>query len=82
MIIDCILDRKDNESYVGFDIYCAKDFYVSVLAYGRIGDEITRAMDYGQEIDVKTALCRYIIRNEYNPEICAYICSRNWLTNS
>lgn len=79
MIIDCILDRKDNEEYHGHDFYRAKEFYLDVLQYGRTGDSITRAMDFGTENDVKVALCEYIIRNEYNPAICAYVCSKQWL---
>lgn len=79
MIIDRILDRKDNEQYDGYDSYNAKQFYLDVLEYGRIGDQITEAMDYGDEKDVKSALCRYIIDNDYNPEICTFICSKNWL---
>lgn len=82
MIIDCILDRKDDENFYGYDKYNAKEFYLHILAYGMIGGEITRAMDYGDEKDVKSALCRYIIDNEYNPEICNYICSKNWLVNA
>lgn len=82
MIIDRILDRKDNEHYDGYDSYNAKQFYLDVLAYGKIGDSITKAMDYGDEKDVKSALCRYIIDNKYNPEICNYICSKNWLVNA
>jgi hypothetical protein len=79
MIIDRILDRKDNEKDYGFDGYVPHDFYFDVLAYGRIGDHITRAMDCGTEEDVKKALCDYVINNEYNPDICNYINSVNWL---
>lgn len=81
MIIDCILDRKDNEKYDGYDSYNAHDFYIDVLGYGSIGDDITRAMDEGTEEDVKNALCKYIDNNEYNPEIKDYINSKTWLTN-
>lgn len=73
MIIDCILDRKD------YDSYNANDFYFSVLDYGRVGDEITRAMDEGTDEDVKSALCNYIDRNGYNPEIKNFINSKRWL---
>lgn len=82
MIIDCILDRKDDENFYGCDKYNAKEFYLHILAYGTIGREITRAMDYGTEEDVKSALCRYILDNEYNPEICSYIVSKNWITDA
>lgn len=94
MIIDCILDRKDNESYLAQGIthfrlpngklepiaYDPGAFYHDVRDYGEIGDDITRAMDYGTEQDVKAALCEYVLQNEYNPAICDYIASRNWLT--
>ena len=74
MIIDKILDRKDGE------LYNARDFYFDVLQYSRTGDEITRAMDGGTEDDVKKALCDFITGNEYNPQICDYIKSVEWLS--
>lgn len=74
MIIDLILDRKDGDPYVD------RKFYFDVLGYGEIGDDITRAMDYGTERDVKKALCDYIDNNEYNPAIKNYIHSVNWLS--
>ena len=79
MIVDRILDRKDNYEEFGQDDYKPHDFYFDVFVYGRIGDDITRAMDFGTEEDVKRALCDYVIRNEYNPDICNYINSVNWL---
>ena len=42
-------------------------------------DYITKAMDYGDELDVKNALYTYIDDNDYNPEIKQYIKSKNWL---
>lgn len=78
MIIDWILDRKENETY-GEPEYSPREFYFNVLQYGSVGEEITRAMDSGTEEDVKTALCRYIDRHRYNPEIKKYIDSRLWL---
>lgn len=74
MIIDKILDRKDGVPYK------PDRFYRDILPYGKIGHGITAAMDYGTENDVKTALCEYIIGNNYNPEICGYIWSETWLT--
>ena len=79
MIIDLILDRKDNEKLDGKDSYKAHDFYFDVMRYGKIGDEITSAMDYGTEADVKRALCNYIDNNEYNPEIKNYINAKAWI---
>jgi hypothetical protein len=73
MIIDRILDRKD-----GFG-YNARKFYFACLARGEVGDDITTAMDYGTESDVKRALCDYIDNNEYNPEIKKFINAVKWL---
>ena len=92
MIIDKILDRKDNEADIarGFTHYIfnneriplsydAARFYREIRDYGEIAFPITRAMDSGTEEDVKRELCLYVINNEYNPELCEYINSRNWL---
>ena len=83
MIIDKILDRKDNEEYFGEDLYNSYDFYHAMLNYSGLAggafDYISEAMDYGEEDDVKKALCRYIDENDYNEDIKAYINSRNWL---
>jgi hypothetical protein len=77
MIVDLILDRKD-----GFG-YSAPQFYRDVYGYSTTVPHhvalITTAMDYGDEDDVRHALCKYIIQNEYNPRICDYINSVNWL---
>ena len=81
MIIDKILDRYDAEKYGDFS-YCAHDFYIDVLAYGGIGNDITAAMDYGTEKDVTRALCEYIEKGGYNPGICDYIRARVWLENT
>ena len=111
MIIDRILDRKDegekekisvypekyNDYYVpATDVYPADaipveyhgwfvwkydphTFYMDIMGYGEIGNAITAAMDYGNEADVKAALCRYIDEQGYNPDIKVYINSVNWL---
>lgn len=73
MIIDLILDRKDGEKYN------PNKFYGDCLNYGNIGDNITRSMDSGTETDVKEALCRYVIENDYNLNICKYINRKKWL---
>ena len=95
MIIDLILDRKDNDGdiaagythvrngYTGELIplaYNPYNFYRSVMAYGEIGSGISAAMDYGTEENVRSAICEYIMENGYNPEICDYVRSVNWLT--
>ncbi len=79
MIVDLILNRKDNEKYRGKDTYNAHDFYYSCMRYGRIADPITAAMDGGTEEQVKNSLCAYIDDQDYNPEIKKYINSKNWL---
>lgn len=59
--------------------YDPRAFYYYVLEYGEVGNGITAAMDYGSEKDVKQALCNYIDKQNYNPEIKNYINSVNWL---
>lgn len=78
MVIDLILDRKDNLE-VGIHNYNVHDFYFDVMTYENNG--ISRAMDYGTEEDVKTALKAYIDNGEYNPEIKNFIDSVSWLEN-
>ena len=77
MIIDLILDRKDGIEYN------AREFYLQVQSYGEvfgnIAYDITRAMDEGDEEDVKRELRHYVIEQGYNPAICDYIDSVNWL---
>ena len=87
MIIDLILDRYEqdiayNSGAKKIGPYDPGDFYWGCMNYGRIGDSITRAMDSGTENDVKAALCEYVVNNEYNPAICGYIHSVNWLSNT
>lgn len=73
MIIDLILDR-----YHG-DAYDPKKFYDAVMDYEE-GTEypISRALDGGEEEDVKRALCDYI-DGEYNPNIKKFINAVEWL---
>lgn len=59
--------------------YNPKQFYLDVMEYGKTGYNITRAMDGGEEYDVKRELARYIIDNRYSLEIISYINSVNWL---
>lgn len=75
MLIDYILDRKDNiES--NQDNYNVQDFYDYCLTWY---DEVTQAIESGDEKAVKKALCDYITK-EYNPDICKFIESVTWLT--
>ena len=82
MIIDLILDRKDN-LHEGIKSYNAHDFYMECMGYNSIfygiADGITRAMDGGTEEEVKAELYNYILKNGYNTEICKFIQSVNWL---
>lgn len=80
MIIDLILDRKDDTDSMGQSVpYNAHTFYLNVMEYGEVGYGITRAMDEGTEEDVKQALCQYIKDQNYNTDICEYINSVEWL---
>lgn len=78
MIIDKILDRYDGEPEG--EVYRPEDFYRDMVLYGGSGEDIARAMDFGTEEDVRRELCKYIVGNDYNPEICEYINSRCWLS--
>lgn len=81
MIIDRILDRKGWEEDGKYDYYDPKEFYNDMMGYADMGgEEIARAMDFGEEEDVRRELCKYITDHNYNPEICKYINSVNWLT--
>lgn len=73
MVIDLIMDRKDGCEYN------PHDFYIECMEYGKVANEITMAMDTGTENDVRKALCNYIDKQQYNPEIKNYINSENWL---
>jgi len=93
MIIDLILDRRDDEKDIENGItevtmfngetrslyYSPRKFYHNIMSYGEIGYEISRAMDYGTNKDVQKALCNYIVNNDYNTDICDYINSVEWL---
>lgn len=76
MIIDLILERKEGAPYAD------GSFYSEVAEYCELWPEysyILTAMDEGTEQIVKFSLCRYILENDYNPAICDYINSVNWL---
>lgn len=77
MIGDLICDRKDGEKY------SAREFYWAVMDYRdrwpEWADEITRAMDAGEEPDVMAALCKYVDEAGWNAQVKDYICSVKWL---
>lgn len=80
MVIDVILDRKDDEKKGHFDWYSPKDFYDAMMAYVDMGGEdIASAMDGGTEEDVKAAICQYIEDYGYDPDICKWVNSVSWL---
>lgn len=81
MIIDKILDRRADIKE-GFLIYNPRTFYNDMMSYGESGGcgfEIASAMDCGEEYDVKRALARYIIDEDYNLDIINFINSVKWL---
>lgn len=77
MIIDLILDRRDGEPYD------SKHFYDDVMSYREtwpeLANPITSAMDGGTNEDVQVQLCNYIKSQGYNPEICDYVNSVEWI---
>ena len=91
MIIDLILDRKDGINKIGYnngrvitsEKYKPKAFYNELMEYyntmPELVEPIANAMDEGTEQKVKNELARYIIEQEYNLDIIAYINSVKWL---
>ena len=83
MIIDLILDRKDDIESGYIDTYNAHDFYIECMEYNNIfpgiADGISAAMDGGTEADIKTELCNYILKGGYTPQICDFINTVKWL---
>lgn len=78
MIIDLILNRYDS------DPYNAKSFYSDILEYESLFDmshDISIALDYGKNEDVQNAICEYIDRNGYNPNIKCFVNAVNWIEN-
>lgn len=74
MIIDKILDRYDG------DAYDPEDFYKAMMSYEEGTDfKISRALDSGEEEDIKRELCAYIDDGNYNPKIKTFINSVKWL---
>lgn len=77
MIIDYILDRYEGGEYN------SHDFYYNVMQYITddisSADDITTALDFGEEDDVKRELCNYVINHQYNLRIIDYILSVDWI---
>ena len=79
MIIDRILDRKDGEPYDPREFYYDMLEYEHTFDFEGSGIKISKAMDYGEEEDVKRELCKYIDMMHYSADIKDYIKSVNWL---
>lgn len=88
MLIDLILDRKDNSNIVIKDgklnitkKYSPKRFYDSIANDNIDGlyNNILETLDNKEEIDVKKVLANYVIYGGYNIDIIKYIYSVNWL---
>ena len=85
MIIDMILDRRDDEN-AGIFQYNARRFYDCMCNYGTIwdiGNAIARAMDSGKEVDVRQKLCQYLddYGYEHIPKLKDFIHSHKWLVD-
>ena len=78
MVIDLILDRREDDRSGIFNYEPGK-FYRECMEYGEVADDITESMDYGTEEQVKHAIKRYIVTQGYNPDICNYVDSVDWL---
>ena len=84
MIIDLILDRRDNIRDGYKDTYDAYEFYSDCREYAQdfedeIQWKIVDALDSGTNEDIQKALCNYIDNGEYNPKIKEFIRSVDWI---
>lgn len=77
MVVDAILDRRAG---VEWDFSCLKYMYDTAVFFDFT--DLARAIDSGEEVDVKRELGRYIDRGGYNPEIKNYIQSVEWLVEA
>lgn len=74
MIIDIILDRQSGEKYTHETM---RDIYEQAMNFYFL--DLARALDFGEEKDIKKELCNYITSENYRESICEYINSKNWL---
>ena len=72
-IIDIILDRRDGMKYTKS---AEKNIVTLALRNDYIG--IYTAFAIGDELDVQDALCAYIDRYGYNPDLKWYIRTQDW----
>lgn len=79
MVIDIILDRRSDieDGQDSWDYKKAKDLYESAMEFGF--SDLTYALDYLEEDDVKKELCRYVDDQGYRPSIKDFINSVDWL---
>ena len=77
MLIDMILDRRAGDEYSARELYdyCQEQGAI----FGDLYWNVARAMDEGEEEDVRGALCAYIVASGYNETICEYVNNVNWL---
>ncbi|MDD5665667.1 MAG: hypothetical protein PHI09_05755 [Candidatus Omnitrophica bacterium] len=86
MLIDLILNRKDNQNIIikkgkcyTTSQYDAKRFYNDISNDNVDGlyNDILLMLDSGDELDIKKVLANYIIYGDYNLDIIKYIYSVN-----
>ena len=76
MIIDAICDILDGDT-ITYNLL--KYIYDEAMLFGF--DYISRALDEGDNRDIQNALCRYVIENDYNTNLCDFIKTQNFLKN-
>lgn len=77
MLVDFILDRRDGIEYDPRELY---DYCNEMGAiFGDSYWNVARALDGGTNEDIRLELCAYILGGGYNPQICDYINSVDWL---
>ena len=77
MIIDLILDRKDGADFDPVEF--AAEVYDYSEVFPELAAPILAAFESKTEQRVKHALCAYVLDAGYNPEICDYVNSVEWL---
>lgn len=76
MIIDIILDRRDDEATYK-PLEDLRRMFIYALHFEFC--DLAKALDSGTEADVKRELCRYIEREGYDPLLKEYINSVEWI---
>lgn len=80
MLIDAILDRKDDER-MGYFRYSPKELYDYLMQWDLESYQaVSRAMDEGTNENVQQAMCDYIDLEWFgNKDIKSYIRSVSWI---